>query len=450
MFSMVQGRNRYGSRSAIVATKISAPNKGVYLMLGRIRQTFVDMSLAKIKVSVITCAVIILTFSLSVVVASALSTYTVTIRDAGSDLSVSTRKTQPEEILAQANVILSKDDLLDTSGFTEGEDSTLMVYRACVVSLTDGENNEKAITACKNIAYTLEKNAVAIAPNDRVTPAQGEPVHEGMTITIERAFGVTVVADGKTAQINTPAGTVLEAVERAEVILGADDETQPAPDTALIAGMEIKVLRVQYTQRTENEKIEFEKTVKKSKDMYIGDSKKVQAGADGEKTVLYSDRIVNGVLDQSTVVSQTVTKKAVPQVTLVGTMIKVSSIKFKSGLSPISNLPMPGDIKLDANGLPINYTKFIDGTAKAYSGGGTTSTGLPAKVGHIAVNPKQIPYGTRLYVVSLDGKYIYGYCIAADTGGFVKTNGCTIDIYMNTFDECYAWGHRGVRIFVLD
>lgn len=418
-------------------------------MLGRIRQTFADMSLTRFKVPAIISVVLILTFTLSVVVASALSVYTVTIQDADSTLSLSTRKTQPEEVLAQANITLGENDLLDTTDFIEGSDSALTVYRACAVSLVDGDD-AKTVTACKNVEYTLAKNAVAIGPNDHVSPALGEPVVQGMTITIERAFGVTVIADDETTQINILSGTVLDALEKAEITLGEDDETQPVLDTALTAGIEIKVLRVAYTQRTVNEKIAFTQTVKKSKEMYIGDSKPVQAGADGEKSVVYNDRFVNGVLEDSAVVSEEIIRNAVPQITLVGTQIKVSTIKFQSGLSPISDLPLPADIKLDANGIPLTYSKIIDGTAKAYSGGGTTSTGRPARVGHIAVDPRQIPYGTRLYVVSLDGKYIYGYCIAADTGGFVKTNGCTIDIYMNTVNECYAWGHRGVRIFVLD
>ena len=86
---------------------------------------------------------------------------------------------------------------------------------------------------------------------------------------------------------------------------------------------------------------------------------------------------------------------------------------------------------------------------KAYYGDKGTASGRKPMPGHIAVDPKQFPYGTELYIVSLDGKYIYGYCIAADTGGFVKTNGCTVDLFMNTIEECYSWGHRGVRIYVL-
>lgn len=98
---------------------------------------------------------------------------------------------------------------------------------------------------------------------------------------------------------------------------------------------------------------------------------------------------------------------------------------------------------------PKNYKRIVDGTATAYYGGTGTASGRKPMPGHIAVNPKQFPYGTELYIVSLDGKFVYGYCIAADTGGFAKRNSCTVDLYMNTYEECCAWGYRGVRIYVL-
>ena len=36
--------------------------------------------------------------------------------------------------------------------------------------------------------------------------------------------------------------------------------------------------------------------------------------------------------------------------------------------------------------------------------------------GVIAVDPTVIPYGTKMYIESADGKYIYGYAIAGDCG----------------------------------
>jgi len=67
----------------------------------------------------------------------------------------------------------------------------------------------------------------------------------------------------------------------------------------------------------------------------------------------------------------------------------------------------------------------------------------------VAVNPKQIPYGTKLYIVSHDGKYVYGYAIAADTGGFAKKGRITTDLFFHTSRECYNFGVRSVRIYVL-
>jgi len=71
-------------------------------------------------------------------------------------------------------------------------------------------------------------------------------------------------------------------------------------------------------------------------------------------------------------------------------------------------------------------------------------------VGYVAVNPRIIPYGTRLYIVSTDGRYNYGYCIAADTGGFIYWNNApVVDLFMNSESQCEAFGRRQVRIYVL-
>ena len=52
------------------------------------------------------------------------------------------------------------------------------------------------------------------------------------------------------------------------------------------------------------------------------------------------------------------------------------------------------------------------------------------------------------FTISNDG-VVYGYAIAADTGGFVKKGYFTCDLYMNSTEQCYQWGDRGVTIYVL-
>lgn len=124
--------------------------------------------------------------------------------------------------------------------------------------------------------------------------------------------------------------------------------------------------------------------------------------------------------------------------------------EFKNSGLPISELDIPEDLNLDENGIPENYAYCVEAKATAYTGDPATASGRTPMPGHIAVDPKEYPYGTELYVVSADGKYIYGYCVAADTGGFVKMGNTDIDVYLDNEDMCDDWGNREVKIYVLN
>ena len=64
------------------------------------------------------------------------------------------------------------------------------------------------------------------------------------------------------------------------------------------------------------------------------------------------------------------------------------------------------------------------------------------------MDPSVIPYGTRMYIVSDDGSYIYGYATAEDCGGAIQ--GYMIDLYFDTLAECYAVGRRTCTVYILD
>ncbi len=116
----------------------------------------------------------------------------------------------------------------------------------------------------------------------------------------------------------------------------------------------------------------------------------------------------------------------------------------------ISQMQPPASLTFDENGVPENYLYYIDGKSTAYYGGYMTATGSAVRPGVVAVDPREIPYGTEMWIVSSDGKYVYGFARAEDTGGFIYfRNGATVDLYMNTYADCCVWGWRGVRIYVL-
>lgn len=118
------------------------------------------------------------------------------------------------------------------------------------------------------------------------------------------------------------------------------------------------------------------------------------------------------------------------------------------GISQLSDIDVPDDILFDENGIPLNYAKKITGRSTAYSMGTTTATGTRVHEGVVAVNPKIIPYGSKMYIVASDGS-VYGYSSAEDTGGFIYWNNAPIvDLYVYSTSQAYSWGNRQVTIYI--
>lgn len=121
--------------------------------------------------------------------------------------------------------------------------------------------------------------------------------------------------------------------------------------------------------------------------------------------------------------------------------------------------------ELAENNPPEEYKQVIEATATAYClcqkccgkspsspGYGVTASGLKIIPGTgmkvIAVDPKVIPLGSKVYVQGLNGAWDYGYAVAGDTGGAIKS--MKIDLYMDSHEETLSWGRKKVNIYVVD
>ncbi len=72
---------------------------------------------------------------------------------------------------------------------------------------------------------------------------------------------------------------------------------------------------------------------------------------------------------------------------------------------------------------------------------GRTATGLPARYGVVAVDPRVIRLGSRLFIAG------YGTAVAADTGGDIHGN--RIDLCMDSIRSAMTWGRQPVTVYVL-
>ena len=100
--------------------------------------------------------------------------------------------------------------------------------------------------------------------------------------------------------------------------------------------------------------------------------------------------------------------------------------------------------------LTYTHTGSFKGTAYTHGIGGVdfiTATGTTVHHGTVAVDPKVIPYGTRMFIITDDGEYIYGLSTAEDCGGGV--NGNHVDLYFPTVDSCFQFGVRQCTIYFL-
>lgn len=397
-------------------------------------------------------AVIITAVCAGSVFAAASETYIVDIYDGSQVTRVETSEIEAEKVVAEVGIQLSENDKLLLEYFNPGRDSRIIVCRESNVTLLYPNGESYNTLFAGTVAELIASEGVTLVSGALSNVNLNAVVTNNLEIVVYEAKKITINVDGEEVTVKTIAQTVGDLLAEQNIILDADDEVEPSLSTPISKDMVIDVLRVEYVSREAEETVAYETVANKSALYALGTSKVTQKGVEGTKTVVYKDKVVNGQVASSTVVKETVTKEPVNQITTVGTFVSTSSLgnnKIERNGKPISELSLPSKYTIGENNVPTDYKYTISGRAAAYCiPGGTTSTGKAVKPGYIAVNPKQIPYGTEMWIVSNDG-VVYGYAIAADTGGFVKNGYFTCDLYMNTEDQCILWGDRGVTIYVL-
>lgn len=343
--------------------------------------------------------------------------------------------------------------------------TTLVAYAATgsqnTVTITDGGKTFDLITYCKTAEEILNDADITLLADDIVDFELSDGTG---TLTIHRAFPVYITTGTETIMLKMPQGTVTEALKRADIVLGEYDICNMSPDTVLSGESYIDIISVEYVTTTYEETIPYTTKVEYTSSLPKGETKIETAGVNGVKTVTVQQRIENGVVTNSEVVSTETTKQAVVQKKLIGTKTVTSTKKAPAAAKKAETAAaatskknnaistLSGSVSLDANGIPTSYTKTMTFQASAYTCSASVkcATGVTPQPGYIAVNPNVIPYGTKMYIVSKDGKYVYGYAIAADTGGFATRNPYMVDLFFPTKSECNTFGVRDVVIYFLD
>lgn len=244
--------------------------------------------------------------------------------------------------------------------------------------------------------------------------------------------------NGTVKTYKTSCKTVKELLSDLKIKVDDDDIVIPDLDTELKSEGKISIINVDVKVIEKEVEAPFKTIKKKNKELSHKQSKILVQGVNGKNKVKCKEYYAGDKLIKEEVIHVETIVKPIDQVFEEGTKdvftndrgdftarkaIKMVATAYEAG--PRSTGKRPGD--------------------KGY---GITASGARAKRGTVAVDPRVIPLGTKLYIKSLTpGVPDYGFAIAQDTGGAIKGN--KIDLFMDTVWECLQFGRRPVMVYIL-
>ena len=317
-----------------------------------------------------------------------------------------------------------------------------------LIKITDGERNYFVRSITGNVRTALGMVNLRSA-NYKILSSETNA--NTTSINIEYLFPVFVTVGDLTKEVYTGKSTVGEILKSAGYVVDEFDLVYPALDTEISETAYIDYTNIDYVSGNYTETVACNTVTVHNPSLAVG-TEKFEAGKEGLQQVNYTDKYVNGVKTETNIDNTVVLAQSVDNKKIVGTKPNVApAVKTNNDVKCVSTLTPSEPIELDANGVPVNYSKKISARATAYTyTGNRCSTGVAPQPGYIAVNPKYIPYGTKMYIKTVDGSYIYGYAVAADTGGFIKKHPTGVDLFFTSESACQTFGVRTVEIYILN
>lgn len=275
-----------------------------------------------------------------------------------------------------------------------------------------------------------------------------------------RTVKLNVTVDGQVRTVEIKEASKLGAALReGGISLQKLDRVWPAADTPVSDGLKVRIETVREKLETRTEKIapgfKYQITTK----LAPGRQQAVSSGKAGIVTITEKVVYVGGKRVRKSEIARKVTTPVQDKIVALGTNSHflphripyhnryARAYQTERQLSARGGSPRDRQLQTSGSAM-LRPIKSMVMTCTGYSadegfigGGPRTATGLRAVRGAIAVDPRVIPLGTKLYVEG------YGYGFACDTGGAIKGN--HIDLAFNSVGECNRHGRRKMKVWIL-
>ncbi|MDR3178868.1 MAG: G5 domain-containing protein [Oscillospiraceae bacterium] len=338
----------------------------------------------------------------------------------------------PEILLQQAGIFVGKKDRV----FSDDNLNLIKITRAIPIKVVTSNASIEYNGVPASVEEILSQNNISISDSK---PDSYEISYikkdSNIIVEVKRFFDIEIEeVDFKTKKLRVPEGNIKETLEFANIKLGEFDECSEKLEKKVCDDMKIFINRVEFKKDTCKKEIDF-KTIEKESENVKSANEVLQEGCKGEKEIVKEEKFVNGKLVEKTKISSKITKKPIDKIILVPPKNKT---KQKHG-NVNSNFLINNDSNTvtSSDGRTFKILKTCQGTCTAYTTADSssyTSTGIVPYRGIVAVNPKEISYGSLVFVEG------YGLFVASDTGGSLLRGKVKLDIFMDTTEECNKFG----------
>ena len=261
------------------------------------------------------------------------------------------------DVLEKQDIAIREHDVVVPAPGTQLADGQKIVvrYGRKLTVTIDGRTQDYWTTAT-TVAAALQELGIR-ADSAKLSASRSMALgRQGLVLSVTTPKDVVVRADGKNRTVTSTGATVADVLSELKITKDADDRVNPAPTTAVTAGLKIAVLRVSATQVKATEAVAAPVTRQKDSSLYVGQTKTLKAGSAGAKIVTYKIVKVDGKVESKKAIATQVTQAPVAALVAVGTKARAST-------------PAPSAGNTSGAGINLSNAAMWDRIAQCESGG---------------------------------------------------------------------------------
>jgi resuscitation-promoting factor RpfB len=355
----------------------------------------------------------------------------VLIEDDSNLQAILTVQQEPEKILDEVNIQLDAGDVLLANGqeitpdevLPFSDSHSLQIMRAAQVLLDHDGQIFPFYSTAATLGQALWEQGISLSEGDQLQPEPTTPLDGDIKAHLVTAQQFQLQIDERQLELLTTAESIADSLAQNGIPLQGQDYTIPPADAPVPEDGIVRLVRVEEVITLDTETIPFSLEYRPQPDLDIDHRTIVEPGQFGLVVKRMRVRLEDGEPVMQQVEAEFITRQPQARVIGYGTRVVARTLDTPAG--------------------SIQYWRALDMYAVSYNptsaGGNITASGLPLRKGIVAVDPRYIPLGTRLYVPG------YGEALAADTGGGVR--GRIIDLGYS--DDDYEHWSQNVTVYFL-